>query len=143
MKSVRAILDEFSQMGAKHFFALKSGSEYEGWIVDFSDEHILFVDEHDNASSEPLKLRLGTIDIETLSYWDEQQGRWIEARWDETIGRWAYYLLPIIENEQQSGTTPRAFLGKVKRVLRPEKTEESAAPFNPLAALNSLPVCTQ
>ena len=88
MKTVATLLEEFSGMGEKHFFCLKSDEECEGWIVNVQSDAIYFLGCDMAPEAEPLKIRLGAIDLDTLEYHDPEQRGWISARWDDAQERW-------------------------------------------------------
>jgi hypothetical protein len=124
MKSVHSILDEFSQMGAKHYFVLKSGRECEGWIVEVVSDGIIFVEGDINAPRWDAKLRLGAVDLTTLSYWDEERECWVEALWDETQNTWLFHANPsaqMLAEARQHATQPplRRVLHRFRSVLQP------------------------
>jgi hypothetical protein len=94
VKSVGSLLDEFSGMGERHYFCLRSGQPCEGWIVAVEEDGVYFLDcesvkeAGQEREPDPIKLRLGAVDLETLEYQDPALDCWVGIRWDETQQRW-------------------------------------------------------
>ena len=131
MRSVREILSDFGEMGSRHYFQMHSGHEYEGWIVSVEDDHILFVDCDPKAGKEEFKVRLGTIDIGTLAYHDEEQGCWVNVRWDETLQQWSQSVIPKVELPPEPAPPVReSFWGKLRH-LKPSAASQTSALSKP------------
>lgn len=107
IKSVGTLLDEFSGMGERHYFCLRSGQPCEGWIVAVQEDSIYFLDceavKEAGAEAEPVKLRLGAVDLETLEYRDPAQDCWVNVKWDGAGQRWLE-----TPTEQPSGSDAKA-----------------------------------
>jgi hypothetical protein len=105
IKGVGTLLDEFSGMGERHYFCLRSGQPCEGWIVTVEEDSIYFLDcesvKEAGEEAEPIKLRLGAVDLETLEYLDPAQTCWVSVQWDGAGQRW---IETPVEQPSSSGT---------------------------------------
>ena len=105
IKGVGTLLDEFSGMGERHYFCLRSGQPCEGWIVAVEDDGVYFLDcesvKEAGQETDPIKLRLGAVDLETLEYLDPAQNCWVSVKWDGAGQRW---METLAEQPSNSGT---------------------------------------
>ncbi len=70
---VKIILEAFSNMGSRHAFDLKDGFHYEGYILQIGDKHLVFGSGGPIAKSEDLLIPIDSVDLKTLSFWDEDK----------------------------------------------------------------------
>ncbi|BAY22913.1 hypothetical protein NIES2100_26770 [Calothrix sp. NIES-2100] len=90
MKNSKAILEEFSEFGTKHYFKLTNGQVYQGWIIEIFDDVLSFADSGPLASEEDIEVAISMIDLATLSHWDETQQRWLDSHWDVAKQTWLH-----------------------------------------------------
>src|SRR5688572_20683331 len=93
MRSMKDLLTEFSEMGARHNFLMNSGRECEGWVVSVEDDHILFVDCDSQINKDETKIRFRAIDISSLAFRDDEKRCWMSVRWNDEHERWDYAVL--------------------------------------------------
>lgn len=90
MKNAKVILEEFRELGTKHYFKLTNGQEYQGWIMDILDEKLSFADSGPLASEAEIEIEIAMVDLATLSYWDETQNLWVDTYWDNATQIWLH-----------------------------------------------------
>jgi hypothetical protein len=90
LENVKRILEEFIDMGVMHYFKLQSGGACQGYAVEVEGCNLLMWDSGPMAAEEQFKVPITEIDLNTLSYLDEERRAWIEARWDEKEKKWTY-----------------------------------------------------
>ena len=73
MEDAKTLLEAFSDMGKRHAFDLKDGSHYEGYIFEVGDKHLVFGSGGPMAPSEDLFIPIDAVDLNTLSFWDEDK----------------------------------------------------------------------
>ena len=140
MRSMRDLLTDFSEMGARHNFLMNSGQECEGWVVSVEDDHILFVDCDAGGDKDEIKVLFRAIDISSLAYRDDDKRCWMSVRWDEAQGKWNYAVLsqdPDPE-EVQKQTQNHSKLAKVKQLLKPVSPARSTTPSATQAATQAV-----
>ncbi|AFY35119.1 hypothetical protein Cal7507_4764 [Calothrix sp. PCC 7507] len=78
MSNVKTILETFSSLGRRHTFDLKDGSHYEGYILEVGDIHLVFGGGGPMGSGEDLMIPIDSVDLNTLSFWHEDQKCYIQ-----------------------------------------------------------------
>lgn len=68
---------------------LTNGRHIEGYILDITDDSLLFAAGGPEAQVEPVQLPLEQIDPSKLSYWDYLHG-WMDANWVEERAIWIH-----------------------------------------------------
>ena len=79
MEDVKTFLEAFCDMGKRHAFDLKDGSHYEGYVLEVGDEHLVFGAGGPIAPIEDLLIPIDAVDLNTLSFWDEDQRCYVKA----------------------------------------------------------------
>jgi hypothetical protein len=89
MPSTKQLLEELQQMGFRSSFDLKDGEHYEGYILEVSDERLLFAVGGPMSPKEPVIIPVGEVDLGRLAYWDADHGCYMNARWDDIHASWS------------------------------------------------------
>ena len=88
MKNPKAILEEFSEFGTKHYFKLTNGQVYQGWIMEIFDDTLSFADSGPLAAEENIEIAIAMVNLATLSHWDETQQCWLDSHLDVATQTW-------------------------------------------------------
>ena len=98
MPTTKQLLEEFWDMGDRYALDLKDGSHLEGYILEITDEYVLFGLGGPWAPDEPIRVSLEEVNLGTLSYWDEKHHCYMDARWDEGSAAWSHtpYISPTV-----------------------------------------------
>ncbi len=68
MDEVKTTLEHFIELGDKHFFRLRDGTPFEGWILEVGEMFLTFADSGPLATEENVTVKLTDIDLSTLAY---------------------------------------------------------------------------
>ena len=139
MRSMREVLSDFSEMGARHNFLMNSGRECDGWIVSVEDDHILFVDSSPGAGKDEIKIRFAAIDVGSLAYRDDEKRCWMSARWNDSQSQWNHSILSLDEDPEEvlKQAEKPSKLGKIKQLWRPERPAAQISSINAASSLAS------
>lgn len=89
IKDINTILDEFYDIvGSRCAFSLKSGTYYEGYILEVENGHLRFGEGGPMAVEEDLLIPVQDIDLSSLAYWDKNYRCYMDAKWNEKQEKW-------------------------------------------------------
>jgi hypothetical protein len=90
VRNVSHVLEQFIELGSKHYFELHNGHRYQGYPSAVEGAKLLMWDSGPCAADEQLEVAITDINLKTLSYWDDARRAWIDAHWDEHEKRWTH-----------------------------------------------------
>ena len=91
--NMRLRFERFAEAGEKHAFRLRSGQNFEGWVVDVGEDAVFVLwasspfyaqaTGTDKMSPPDEWIRFEDIDLASLGYWDDTARRWIDFAYAE------------------------------------------------------------
>jgi hypothetical protein len=91
VKDANIILEEFHEIAqSRCALSLKSGTYYEGYIIEIDNEHLHFGEGGPMAAAEYLLIPIQEVDLLSLSYWDENHGCYLDAMWNDEQNKWVF-----------------------------------------------------
>ncbi len=91
-KSLMEILESFQDLATgRCTLQLIDGQYYEGYLLEITEEYVIFGEGGYAGQPEDLRFALTQIDLNKLSYFDTKLYRYRDVYWDETQQSWQTY----------------------------------------------------
>ncbi|MDP4089046.1 MAG: hypothetical protein Q8930_07220 [Bacillota bacterium] len=107
MKTLEKIFESFFDLAdGKVAFYLKDGTYYEGQVSERSSDSFNFLTGGPLLPREPVNIKFDSVDLKRLSFFDNAEKNWKDARWEPDTDKWEITNVSDVETKSIEENNP-------------------------------------